>query len=345
MRLLLSLDFPPEKGGIQNYLFEITNFLYQDNDFIITCGKNNKDDKQLKPTVIRVISFPFKKLSLILMIPAFMKILLFKRNIKVEAGNIYAALLPWIFSFFLKIKYSVYTYGTELTPLKKTSIKTKILRSVLNRAETIYSLLESQSQILYPITKNRNIKVLPPKIDLHTQWEKRENKSSSPLKLLSVGRLVEHKGHSILIRAVSKLNIDYQLTIIGSGDNYNNLITLINDLKLHNKIFIKQNLPKEELSEFYKESDIFVFPSLDLPTGREGFGIVLLEAMSYSLPIIASDSGGISEVLGYGDFGILVPPGNCDELSKAITNLHNDIDLQNKLTEKAFNVLVKNYVW
>ncbi len=345
MKLLITLDFPPQKGGIQNYLYEIAKHKYSENDIIITSGPKCKDDNKLKSKINRVPTIFYKKASLILMFPLFVKYLISNKRIVIESGNIYSAILPWFLSFFTKTEYDVYTYGTELIPLKKINMKTLILRSILNKANTIYSLLESQKDVLFKITDNRNIKIISPKIEVNLKWKKKEISPKSPLQLLTVGRLVKHKGHNILINAVSKLAIDYNLTIIGSGPEHSNLLEQINNLSLHDKIKIKNNIPKEGLLKYYQSSDIFILPSLELESGREGFGIVLLEAMSNSLPIIASNCGGIPEVLGHGDFGILVEPGNIDSLSQAIMELKRNTSRQRQLSQKAFNHLVENYAW
>lgn len=345
MKLLITLDFPPEIGGIQNYLFQIVKNTYAKDDLILTCGKRGDVDRTIKAKILRVFKLPNKKWSLIIMAPILLKKILKNRLNIIESGNIYAAILPWFLSFFIKINYSIYTYGTELLPLKNKKLKTLLLKSVLNRANKLNTLLESQKLSLQSVTTNKNIEIITPKISLKRKWINKKTDIHKPLNILTVGRLVKHKGHDILIKAVSKLNIDLNLTIIGNGPEKNNLINLIDTLSLHKKVSILCNITDKQLDNFYKNSDIFILPSLKIKSGCEGFGIVLLEAMSYSLPIIASNSGGISEVIGYGKFGTLFESGNIDELCTAITEFIEKSDTYKKITKLAFNHLVDNYVW
>lgn len=344
MKLLITLDFPPEFGGIQNYLYQIVKHTYSSNDIVLTCGKKSNNDKHLPATIIRVPKFIYKKLSLIFIVPLLFKFLK-KDNIKIEAGNIYAALAPWFLNIFFKIKYDVYTYGTELLPLKKHTVKNILLKSTLNKAETIYTLLENQKELLKPLTANKNIKSIPPKIEIKNKWEKRMQNRNNKIEILSVGRLVNHKGHDILIKALKEMVLDFKLTIVGDGPEYKKLILLIKKYELSEKVKILRGLEDNQLQNIYKQSDIFILPSLELNSGREGFGIALLEAMSYSLPIIASNSGGISEVLGNGKYGILVTPGDPKSIKESIVRLKKDLKLQNDLTNRAYNHLLENYAW
>lgn len=345
MKLLITLDFPPEVGGIQNYLLEIAKNLYTKDDFILSCGKYEVLDKSLNPTVLRVIKLPNKKNSLFIMAPILLKKILQKNITIIECGNVYAALLPWFLSFFKKINYSVYTYGTELLPLRNKSLKSSILKSTLNRASKINVLLESQKKLLNTVTTNKNIDIIPPKITLTNKWIKKNKKQDSLLKIITVGRLVKHKGHEFLINAISKLQIDFHLTIIGSGPELNNIKKLITKLSLQKKIEVLSNISDKQLNNYYNNSDLFILPSIKLESGCEGFGIVLLEAMSHSIPIIASNSGGISEVLGYGKFGRLFKPGDIEDLNRVIKEFTNDLDSNNEITKKAFKHLEENYVW
>lgn len=344
MKLLITLDFPPEFGGIQNYLFQIVKHTYSSEDIVITCGKRSANDNSLSTKIIRVPKLIYKKLSLIFIIPILLKYFK-KENMEIEAGNIYAALAPWFLNLFFKMKYSVYTYGTELIPLPKNTLKSKLLRSTLNKANTIHTLIENQIELLSPLTTNKNIKSIPPKIEINTKWEKRFTNHNNRIEILSVGRLVNHKGHHILIEALKEMVLDFKLTIVGDGPEYRKLSFLIKENKLEEKVTILKGLENNHLNELYKQSDIFILPSLELSSGREGFGIALLEAMSYSVPIIASDSGGISEVLGNGKYGLLTPPGDPKAITESIMLLTKDLKLQNDLTQRAFNHLLEHYAW
>jgi glycosyltransferase involved in cell wall biosynthesis len=112
-----------------------------------------------------------------------------------------------------------------------------------------------------------------------------------------------------------------------------------------NNVSIKRNLSDELLQKEFCSADIFVLPSLKTSQGIEGFGIVLLEAMAYHLPIVASGSGGIPEVLDNGSCGILVKPGDIDELVSSIKYVSNNPSRAESLAKNAYERLVNYYVW
>lgn len=154
--------------------------------------------------------------------------------------------------------------------------------------------------------------------------------------ILFVGRLVEEKGIMDLYEAFriiqnSKLkvqNYNLKLKIIGDGFLRNILDKLIGNDGLQSSISIEQkeykNMPK-----VYQEADIFVLPSKTSKTWEEQYGMVLVEAMASGLPIIASQTGAIPEVVG--DCGYLVEKGDVAGMTKQLINLINDAKLRGKI--------------
>ncbi|HOW28489.1 MAG TPA: glycosyltransferase family 4 protein [Elusimicrobiota bacterium] len=136
-----------------------------------------------------------------------------------------------------------------------------------------------------------------------------------------LGRLDEpKKGVAVLIRAwpgVLNTHPSAQLVIVGDGAAALDLEILTRQLGLQKSVrFLgEQSDVKSHLAAF----DIFVLPSL-----WEGFGISLLEAMSSSLPVVATRVGGIPEVVADGETGLLVPPGNVQALGEAVSSLLSD---------------------
>ena len=94
------------------------------------------------------------------------------------------------------------------------------------------------------------------------------------------------------------------------------------------------------LPDIYRSCDLFVLPSIY----GESFGIVLLEAMSSGRPVIASNVGGVSEIIRRG-CGILVSPGNVNEMTEAILELLNDPGLREAMGIKARQLIEKRYSW
>jgi len=112
--------------------------------------------------------------------------------------------------------------------------------------------------------------------------------------ILSIGRLSKEKGFDILIRSIPYINYDnFIVKIVGDGPEKENLIKLSRKLGLNKKIIFLGHKKENRISNYYSESDLFINPSY-----FEGFPNVVVEALSFNLPVICSDSyGGIKEIL------------------------------------------------
>lgn len=178
--------------------------------------------------------------------------------------------------------------------------------------------------------KLENITVIPNSISLtkHKQAKLR-NKN-----ILSIGRASYQKGFDLLLKAWAqsiKTHPDWQLTIIGGG-NKNYMIDLIKKLKIGNSVILKQ--PTTEISQEYLNASMYVMSSR-----YEGFGMVLIEALSYGLPIISfACPCGPKDVIGNNDCGILVKKSNIKKLSLAINRVIENDEERIKMGIKAVKI-------
>jgi glycosyltransferase involved in cell wall biosynthesis len=134
--------------------------------------------------------------------------------------------------------------------------------------------------------------------------------------ILFVGRLHPVKGIQYLIDAmvsIEKYDKNAKLLIIGDGEERYNLESYVNKRKLKDSITFIGELPHSELPQYFAASDIFVLPSLS-----EGFPNVLLEAMASGLPIIATNVGGVPDIIQENINGFLVEPQNPNEIGKKL---------------------------
>jgi glycosyltransferase involved in cell wall biosynthesis len=138
--------------------------------------------------------------------------------------------------------------------------------------------------------------------------------------LLYVGRLNSEKGIDLLIKAfkmVSKSNSSIRLTIVGEGSEKNNLINLIDKLKLSEKVYIYNFMNKIDLADLYYHSTIVVIPSQSIEVGP----LVAYEAMAAGRPIIGANRGGISELVISHKNGYLYQFDDYHDLAMKINNL------------------------
>lgn len=158
--------------------------------------------------------------------------------------------------------------------------------------------------------------------------------------IISVGSLVRHKGHRILIDAVKLLEKKYdnlRLLIVGGGPLHDCLNSYISELSLSSKIILAGK--KENVFPLLKLCDVFVLPS----TEREGLGIALIEAMACGLPLIGSRLGGIPEVIKHNINGLLFAPGSSYELANAIRQMMADEDKKMEMTIQGKKIFEKKF--
>ena len=135
--------------------------------------------------------------------------------------------------------------------------------------------------------------------------------------VITVGRLHTQKGHSYLLQAIAKVQKEIskvKVLVIGEGEEENNLKNLAKSLDLTDKIIFAGL--RVDVEEILPEADLFVLPSL-----WEGMPNALLEAMALGIPVVATDVGGIPEVVIHEETGILIPPKDSDALASAMIDL------------------------
>jgi glycosyltransferase involved in cell wall biosynthesis len=141
------------------------------------------------------------------------------------------------------------------------------------------------------------------------------------LRIGYVGRLDEHKGVGVLLDAVAG-EPAWSVRIVGDGPSAGALRGKARDLG--DQVSFVGFASGEQLPELYRSFDVVIVPSLSTPRWTEQFCRVAVEAMASGVPVIASDSGALPEVLG--DAGLLVPPGDSAALRRALNLLASDLD-------------------
>ncbi len=126
-----------------------------------------------------------------------------------------------------------------------------------------------------------------------------------PLRLLTVGRLVERKGHLTVIEAI-KDDDRFSYTIVGDGEMKEEIQQKIREYALEDRVQIHGNVDNVALANFYMNADVFVMPSHKSASDREGFGIVYLEAALFGLPVIAVRQPGVDEAVVDGETGVCI---------------------------------------
>ncbi len=184
-----------------------------------------------------------------------------------------------------------------------------------------------------PLLKNTKIKYISHMLDNYP--EKTSNLKSN--NILSVGRLEKVKKIDELIKVFAKMNTKYTLNIAGDGLEKESLEKLAKEHNLEKRVNFLGYQSKEELEKLYLDTSLFV-----LPSESESFGLVLIEAMSYKVPVIAfSDAKGVTEIIENNKNGVLLEERNYDKLQEKIEELMENESLRNSLGEYARKYIKK----
>lgn len=162
-------------------------------------------------------------------------------------------------------------------------------------------------------------------------------------KILSVSHLTPTKGIDLNIKAISILIKKYpnlKYVVIGDGIEMAKLKRLTADLGLNDYVEFLGQLNHNETMKKIAESDIF-----SLPSWKEGFGVVYIEAMALGKPVIACVGEGITDVIEHGKNGFLVKPKDVEDLVKIIDYLLSNSEECKRIGELAKQTVIENYTW
>ena len=200
--------------------------------------------------------------------------------------------------------------------------------------------LPEDKLVMIPNGVNTNVYESPDKEDcssFRTRFALPEEKI-----VLYVGRLVYEKGIHVLINAVPKVleKVNAKFIIVGSGYMKEQLLNIVRSMKLEHKVLFLGFVDDETLLSLQKCADVSVVPSLFEP-----FGIVALEAMAAKSPLVASDTGGLSEIVDHDLTGFKAYPNNPESLAWGIKKILLDENYSNYIRENAYAKVHEKYDW
>lgn len=148
-----------------------------------------------------------------------------------------------------------------------------------------------------------------------------------PLRLLFVGRLVERKGVEYLVRALPRILEERPavLTVVGEGERRPQIEAAAREAGVQDRVEFTGYIPAERLESLYRTCDVFVLPAVvDEKGDTEGLGVVLLEALLFERPVVASGVGGIVDIVRDGETGWRVPPRDPGSIAEAVLEASSD---------------------
>ena len=219
-------------------------------------------------------------------------------------------------------------------------------KQVLDKADQIITVSKSNAEKLMELgIQSQKLNIIPNGYDdkifkpiPSEEARKRLNLPVDKKILLSVGSLVEVKGHTYLIDAtqtILKNQKDLLLIIVGSGPLEADLRKKAKKLGLNEKILFVGEKEHEEIPIWMNACDLFVLPSLN-----ESFGVVLIEAMACGKPVIGTHVGGVPEIISNEKVGVLISPKDPETLAMAVLEALSKKWNVEKILEHA-----KHYSW
>ncbi|MBI5644200.1 MAG: glycosyltransferase family 4 protein [Deltaproteobacteria bacterium] len=229
--------------------------------------------------------------------------------------------------------------GTEFFPLYKTFAKRLdyfFACSAFNAGE-IAAYCRIRPKVLYNGVDTRRFRPKSADRALRASLNIKENDKV----LISACRLVGWKGLQYAIKALPEVSKRHQVKylVIGKGEYAAELKKLSSSMGLEKMVSFLGQIPNDKLPEYYSLADIAIFPSV----ADETFGIAIAEAMASGVPVIATNAGGIPEVVG--DSGVLVSPRDDSAIAGAILKLLGDDGLRKKLGEAGRAHVEDNFSW
>lgn len=216
-----------------------------------------------------------------------------------------------------------------------------VTRRIWQRAEKVVALSDALAETASRTAPEIDIEVIPNGIDIDQFSPPEQRHRRTPIRLITVARLLERKGiHTILEALAKPSRLPVQLQIIGTGPYEARLRELVNELHLADRVSFLGFVPNEKLPAYYRSADIFV-----LPSATESFGLVFAEAMACGLPIIASNVGGIPETVRDGIDGLLCPPDDPMALRGNLVRLMSDFGAREEISQSQRQRILRYYPW
>jgi phosphatidylinositol alpha-1,6-mannosyltransferase len=356
--------FPPQVGGISKMMASVCQLLGAENISCATAvsGAQSLLDGRGQPINVHYVPSLFAPgrarmlTSLALVWP---RLLLRERPQLLQFATCQDAYWGLALQKTLRIPFLIYAHGNEV--LDAASIAWDRPREALRSAACVVANSGYTARLL-----TEKIRVNPDRIRiLHPGCDtKRFSPDATPDEarrllgdlggrapiLLSVGNLVERKGHDLVLRALPQLKQRWPgllYVVVGDGPFRPALEALAEQLGVASSVRFAGRVDSAALPAFYRLCDVFVMPSRLRAEHHdvEGFGIVYIEAGACGKPVVGGLSGGTEDAIAEGETGLLVDPGDANALAAALARILEDPGFARTLGENARRRAAAEFTW
>jgi len=244
------------------------------------------------------------------------------------------------------IDYVVTVHGADIFPTKFKVMKL-LSKAVLSNAASVSANSDRTKKEAQNLMAGKEITVIPMGADV-SRFKPVSGKSASK-SVLFVGRLAQVKGVEYLIRAFKKIkekNATAKLIIVGEGEELPRLMDEARKTGYDKDISFEGAIPHERIFDYYGRAGVLALPSIvDSEGSMEGLGVVLTEALACGVPAVATDAGGISDIIKDGQTGLIVPQKDPEKLAQAIDRIFSDTDLAERLAQNGRMAILSRFSW
>ena len=369
--LLLTSNFPPLYDGIASWMSQLARH-YGDDAMLVSLGAEKGQEASDARQHVRIDRMPIARARL-RNLPGI--VAWSRRAAKlarehdvtfVWCGNLKPpSYVAWTLKARMGIPYGVMLHGTELLQMRahgRGLRKRLIARTLLGSAAVIVTNSEWTRAVTLELFAELKIPVAPDRVfavplgadlerfraGLDTSGVRAKYGLNGGRWMLTVGRLVEHKGQDQALRALALLrerepNLRY--AIAGSGVYEHSLRALAAELGVEDRVNFLGRVDDADLPALYNVAEIYVGASRVAVDHVEGFGISLVEASATSLPVIAGREGGMPEAVEEGVTALLADPYDPASLAGAIERVLRSPELATRLGSAGRRVAESRYSW
>jgi phosphatidylinositol alpha-1,6-mannosyltransferase len=354
--LVLTENFPPLSGGSGRWFWELYSRLPKEQYLILADDIQGASefDKTHQFNILRMpltsSEWGLKSISGLKfywrVFRQIRKVIKQHQITHIHCGRvIHEGVTAWILKLITGTPYLCYVHGEDVETAATSGEHNLMVKQVCKHAEILICNSHNSANIVKRLNYagDDKIHVLHPGVDAslfvpaaadnafkqHMGWQGRKV-------IITVGRLQARKGQDMMIRATALLKQQFPeilYGVIGRGECLESLQALTEELGLNDHVQFLTDVTDEQMIQCYQQSDVFILPNRTIGNDIEGFGMVLVEAQSCGIPVIAGDSGGTKETMLINQSGFVIDCTQANSIAMTIAQLLADPEGSNKMGE------------